>query len=200
MTSGAYVLQSGVRHLQPDILVASRSKGELMLRARVRLGLLTTGLVILLVEFGFALYSSVHLYLQMQMIHTFQTSGLRIVGHLPAALLALATVIGGVAVWRAWRGRFHRTSCFAALTPVVALLAGYPSSISPGVLLHVRAAGLPWAAPIWWKGRQTGLPSLLLIIALYLAALLYLAEALPWPARGRQSGSSLLQVHGPNVR
>ena len=120
------------------------------MRTRVRLGLFLAGFAILLVEVASALYCSVRIYLQMRGTFTVESTRLLVKAHLPAALLALATILAAVVVWQAVRLGVQRRACIAVLAPLAALLVGYSPSLAPEGLFHLSYAGVPWAAPIWW--------------------------------------------------
>jgi len=147
--------------------------------------LVAAGLVLVLTEFGFALYSSVELY---KFVHGGPRPGIHLnafpayvsplVLYRPVALLAVASVIGGLALWRALRGSSTWAWCLAAISPMVALLGIYRPPNSVGFMLHVNDAGLPWAAPIW-RGNVTGSSlSLALQIIAYVVVVVYLAAIL----------------------
>ena len=179
---------------QTSLWIARR---RLVLRARLYGYLLAGGLVLVLTEFGFAVYSSVELY---KFIHGGPRPGILgsfpvyvspLVLYRPAALLALASVIGGVALWRAFRGSSTWAWCLAAVSPMVALLGIYRPPNSVGLMLHVNDAGLPWAAPIWW-GNLTGSPlSFALQIIAYVVVVVYLAAILT-AARGVRRRAALV--------
>jgi hypothetical protein len=167
------------------------------LRARLYRYLLAAGLVLVLTEFGFALYSSVELYKFIHggprpgILRTFFVYVSPLVLYRPAALLALASVIGGLALWRALRGSSTWAWCLAAASPMVALLGIYRPPNSVGFMLHVSDAGLPWAAPIWW-GKVTGSPlSFALQIIAYIVVMVYLAAILT-AARGVRRRAALV--------
>ena len=103
-----------------------------MSRAKLQLGFLVVGLVLLLTEFGFAAYGSIRLFALIHagppagvIGHTFPAPESPFVLYRPVALLGLASLIGAVALWRALRGRLKWAWCAATLSPVVALLAIY---------------------------------------------------------------------------
>lgn len=166
-----------------------------MLRARLRLGAILVGFLVVLGELGCAIYSEVSL----QGFRAQQSAFVvpppfpeRVVAHLPTALLALAGVLGAVVVYRAIRGRSHWSWFAAALAPVASLLVIYRPSVTWALLpLHTRVAVLPWAAPFWWAHPKAGsmvvgntTEILGLQIAAYLAAAAYvLAIVLVLPRR-----------------
>jgi len=130
------------------------------------------------VEFAFALYCSVRIYLQLRGMFTVESTGWLVKAHLPAALLALASILAAMVLWQALRRGVQRGACIAALAPLVALLVGYSPSLAPEGLFHLSYAGVPWAAPVWWgthaDPRVLAVPFLVAIVAtigIYCAAI-----------------------------
>lgn len=182
-----------------------------MLRSRLRLGAALVGFLVVLGELGCAIYSEVSL-------HGFQAGSdvlflslsfpEQVVRHLPTGLLALASVIGAVVVYRAFRGRSHWSWFAAALAPVAALLVIYRPSVTHALWpLHVNDAVLPWAAPFWWAHPKPGsmvvgntAEILGLQIAAYLAAAVYiLAMVLAMPLRQpTRHDVKTVKAHGPS--
>jgi hypothetical protein len=148
-------------------------------RARIRLGAALVGFLVAVTELSLALYSEVSFPGTRAQQSTFVPSSPlpeRVVFHLPAALLALASVVGGVALYCAIRGRSRWSWYAAALAPVAALLVIHKPPVTHGLLpLYVKDAVLPWAAPWYWTHMGVGgaATSLLLQIAMYLAAVTY---------------------------
>lgn len=155
-----------------------------MLRARVRLGAALTGFLIVLIELGFAVYVLVW-QLHSPLILAIYVSPIEI--YLPLSLLALASLIGGVALIRVLRGRSHRSLYVAALLPVAVFLSIYSPPMSLDQL--ARVSTLPWVAPAFWTQAGNPTLSLGLQVGMYVAAAAYVLAivlALPW----RQSSPS----------
>ncbi len=172
-----------------------------MLRAKLRLSAALLGFLVVVTELGLALYSEVSFHRLVNppknALSTFSAPlslPERVVFHLPAALLAMASLIGGVALYRAIRGRSRWSWHAAALTPVAALLVICKPSVTDALSpLHVKDAVLPWAAPWYWSHMGVGDAALSLGLqkALYLAAAAYVvAIVLAIPRRQRRGRSA----------
>ena len=147
-----------------------------MLRARFRLGPLALGLLIVVTEFGFALYSvaSIHRWMQPRGLGTLPVS-LTPSFYGPVVLLGLATIIGAVVLHRAasnWLGWRWYAAAFAPAA-VFLLLYRPPVSHFDDRVLRVHDAGLPWAGPVIWG---TSALAFALQIALYVAAASYVTS------------------------
>jgi hypothetical protein len=167
-----------------------------MLRAKLGLEAALLGFWLLLMEFGFALYGEFSFHRLANSTHMLVFSAgwslpERVIFHLPVALLALASLICGIAVYRAIQGGPSWIGYVAALSPLAAFLVIYKPPVSHSQFILVKEALLPWAAPIYWTDQisaQAGL-RLVLQIAMYVAAVaLALAVVLAFTrrhARGR---------------
>ena len=157
-----------------------------MLRARLRLGAALVGFLIVLTELGFALYCEVSFHRLLDAPRT----GIvalspqpslyeQIVLHLPNALLALASLIGGVVLYRAIRGRSDWSWNLAVLAPVAAFLVIWKPSVTHVQLVHVDDLIRPWVAPVFWThlGSGNAALSIGLQIVPYLAAASYVLTA-----------------------
>ena len=179
-----------------------------LLRARLGLGAAFVAFAIIATELDFALHSIVSFHELVSspsprsfvLFAPFNLSE-HLVFYLPVALIALATVVGGVSLYRAIQGRSSRSWFATALVPVAAVLVIYRPPVSYVQMLHVRDALLPWAAPMIWSCGWNMALSLALQIAMYLAAAAYIVAivlASPQRTTGRQS-AALLSVNGPSA-
>jgi hypothetical protein len=146
-------------------------------RARLKLGAALVGFLVLVTEFLLALDGVVSFgggnprVTPLPPAFLLPSPGARIVFYLPAILLGLASLLGGVALHRTARGRSRWSWYVAALAPVVAFLALYKPPISHAQLPLVGYANLPWVAisrNSWNMALSLGLQ-----IAVYVAAAAY---------------------------
>lgn len=144
-----------------------------MVRARLGLGAVAVSLLVVVAEFGFALYSaaSIQKWIQPRGFGTLPVS-LTPSFYGPVILLGLASIIGTVALHRSARNRPGWRWHVAALAPVAVFLALYrpPVSHVDDRVLQMHDAGLPWTGPAIWS--TSGL-ALTLQIALDVAAASY---------------------------
>jgi hypothetical protein len=147
--------------------------GALVIRVRLRLGAVALGLLVVVTEFGFALYNvaAVHEWNEPRGLGTLGVS-LTASFYRPAALLGLATVIGGVALHRATSSRLGWRWHAAVLAPVAVFLVLYRPAVShlDHRVFQVVDAGLPWTGLLLWRMNALALA---LQIALYVVAASY---------------------------
>lgn len=166
-----------------------------MLRARLELTAAFVGFSILPVEFGFTAYATLSTYRAFRDPASLALRGYipPVNQYLPILLLALATLIGGVALYRAVsRQRTHWTSYAAALSPLVAFLVAYRP------LLHgIYSTTLPWLAPAWWNIAGNDLLSLALKVAAYLPVIAYVVAMIAARERraARVQDAPSVQMH-----
>ena len=170
-----------------------------LLRSRLGLSAALVGFVLIVTEFGFAVYGLIWTY---QWMHAPLTdlgyvSPVRI--YLPASLLTLASLIIGFALYRAVRGRSRRSWHAAGLAPLAAFLLIYRPPMSLGQMAHGINSTLPWVAPAFWSQGGNAALSLGLQVAVYLAAAAYvLAIVLAIPRRqAERQGEAAHPVHTP---
>lgn len=140
---------------------------------------LVAGSVILAVECGFAAYSASRVRILLDTppppgaIIANATMEPRVLTYIPLALLCTATILAGVVVVRALQRHFRPALCVAAAVPIAVLLLAYPP---PGInlILYLRSAGLPWAAPTWWTRGQTTSAAWAIYVGAYVGFLIYL--------------------------
>jgi hypothetical protein len=160
-----------------------------MLRARLELTAALLGFLILLTEFGCALYCVVSTHRGPRFPSGSISLGplsrsMNVGFHYPTALLGLACLIGGVVLYRAFRGRWTWSGNLAALSPLAAFLVSYRPPVSVDIYLSDMLT-LPYGAPLLWTRLEGGAPaSIALQIVLYVAAAAYaLAIVLALPHR-----------------
>jgi hypothetical protein len=164
-----------------------------MLRARLGLGAALLGFWILVAELGFTAYSFISIYRLIHNPFLFIVHIPAIALYLPGSILALGSLLGGVALGLGVRGHTHWSWYAATLTPIIALLAIYRPSLGASGFNTFQAT-VPWMAPLYW-GREGNIAvSIGLQIALCVApAAFALAAALALP-RGRVRARDLSTV------
>ena len=168
-----------------------------MLRARVRLGAALAGFALIVTQLDFALHALIPFELRGlhsaggQFVFPVPSLAERLVFCLPAALLALASLLGGVALYRTIHHRSHWSSYAAALAPMAAFLALYTPPVSHAWLLLVKDLHPPWSTIFWNGSLSLGLP-----VAAYAAAAVYvLAICLAVSQRQRRGLGPLAARH-----
>ncbi len=142
-----------------------------MARARVEMAAAFVGFLILLVEFVFTAYATLSSYRTFHdpLSLAFHAYIPPVNQYLPIFLLALATLIGGVALYRSGsRRRAHWTWYVAVLSPLIAFLVVYRPLMD-----GVYSTTLPWLAPDWWNVVGNAPFSVALEAAAYLPAVAY---------------------------
>jgi hypothetical protein len=162
-----------------------------MTRARVRLGAASIGFCLILVELGFAAYSAAWVLgpPPPNVLGTTYSDHPSWAALIPSMLLLLASVTGGITLYRAIaRGRSRWTWYVAALAPTAAVLAAYRPQL--GVFkLRVEESGLPWASPL---GAEHSALVYGLQLGLYVAiAAFVVATVLSVPGRRTRSAISV---------
>lgn len=166
-----------------------------MLHVRLRRSAALVGFSIILMEFGFSLYNVVWVHRYWHSLRggtalEHLSPSQNIIFHLPAALLALASLLGGVVLYRATRDRSRWSWYAAVLAPLAAFLVIYKPPLTYLWSFDANQVILPWVAPlIWTRGSGNVAVSIGLQIAPYLAAVAYiLAIALVMPHRRPSEG------------
>ena len=172
-----------------------------LLRSRLGLSAALVGFVLIVTEFGFAVYGLIWTYHWMHapLTDLGYVSPVRI--YLPASLLTLASLIIGFALYRAVRGRSRRSWHAAGLAALAAFLLIYRPPMSLGQMARGINSTLPWVAPAFWSQGGNAALSLGLQVAVYLAAAAYIVAivlATPQRRTGRQS-AALLPANGPSA-